>query len=170
MGNIILAALVAVVLPILLIDVLGGEFGAAAMLMGLLLGVTGSKIGGTRRMLYVAPVIGVAAGLGAFTAYDQSWVVLLAATGVIAGAGERFGWFPALLMVPYAATFVTPTSSATNALIYGTITMIGTAYGIVIARRFSAPAAVNGDRLSWPLSIVVMIVFGLVMGVSAAIG
>jgi hypothetical protein len=168
--NILVAALVVVVLPIVLVGLLVGEFGSAAMLMGLLLGLTGSKIGGSRRMLYVAPGIGVAAGLGAFTAYGWWWVVLLAATGVIAGVGERFGWFPALLMVPYAATFVSPTSSGADALIYGVIATIATAYGIVLARRFSAPEVVDGDRLGWPASILVAIVFGLVMGVSAAIG
>jgi hypothetical protein len=46
------------------------------MFIGLLLGVVGSKIGGTHRMLFVAPVIGLAAGLGAFTAYDWSWAAL----------------------------------------------------------------------------------------------
>jgi hypothetical protein len=63
------AVLVAVVLPALLIGALVGRLGVAAMLTGLVLGVVGSKIGGARRMLYVAPVIGVAAGLGAFSAY-----------------------------------------------------------------------------------------------------
>jgi hypothetical protein len=168
--NILVAALVVVVLPIVLVGMLVGEFGSAATLIGLLLGLTGSKIGGTVRMLYVAPGIGVAAGLGAFTAFDWWWVVLLAATGVIAGAGERFGWFPVLLMVPYAATFVSPTPSGADALIYGVVATIATAYGIVLARRFSAPEAVDGDRLAWPASIGVAVVFGLVLGVSAAIG
>jgi hypothetical protein len=84
--------------------------GVSAIFTGLVLGAVGSKIGGARRMVYVAPVIGVAAGLGAFTAYDWWWAALLAAVGAIAGAGIRFGWLPALLMVPYAATFVTPVS------------------------------------------------------------
>ena len=50
--------------------------------------------------------MGLAAGLGAFTAYDWWWAALLATVGVIAGAGIGFGWFAPLLMVPYAATFV----------------------------------------------------------------
>lgn len=48
------AVLVAVVLPVVVIDVLVGKFGADAMIIGLLIGVLGSKIGGTRRMLYLA--------------------------------------------------------------------------------------------------------------------
>jgi hypothetical protein len=68
--HILVAVLVAVVLPVLVIGAIIGEFAAGAMFVGLLFGVVGSKIGGTRRMLYVAPVMGVAAGLGAFTAYD----------------------------------------------------------------------------------------------------
>jgi hypothetical protein len=55
------------------------------------------KLGGTRRMLYVAPVVGSAAGLGAFTAYSRWWVVVLAAAGLITGAGIGFGWLPPLL-------------------------------------------------------------------------
>ena len=73
-----------------------GALGVSAMFVGLVLGVAGSKIGGTRRMLYVAPGLGVAAGLGAFTAYDWWWVALLAVVGVIAGAGIGFGWFARL--------------------------------------------------------------------------
>jgi MFS family permease len=162
--------LVAVVLPALLMGALGGSLGVSALFKGLVLGVVGSKIGGTHRMLFVAPLIGVAAGLGAFTAYGWWWVALLAGVGVIAGAGIGFGWFAALLMVPYAATFVTPVSSGTDAVIYGAIVAIATLYGIVIARRFSAPAVVDGDRLSRPAAASVAIVFGVALGGSAAIG
>ena len=107
------AVLVAVVLPVLLVGALVGQLGVGALFVGLLLGVVGSKIGGTRRMLFVAPMIGVAAGLGALTAYDWWWVALLAVVGALAGAGIGFGWFPALLMVPYAATFVVQVDSGT---------------------------------------------------------
>ena len=74
-----------------------GELGVAAIFVGLLLGAVGAKLGGTRRMLYVAPVVGLAAGLGAFTAYSWWWVVVLAAAGLITGAGIGFGWLPPLL-------------------------------------------------------------------------
>ena len=52
-------------------------------------------------MGYLAPLMGLAAGLGAFSAYDWWWVAVLATVGVIAGAGIGFGWFAPLLMVPY---------------------------------------------------------------------
>jgi hypothetical protein len=139
------AVLVAVVLPAVLIGALVGKLGLSALFVGLLLGASGSKIGGTRRMLYVAPLIGVAAGLGAYTAYDWWWVALLASVGVLAGAGIRFGWLPALLMVPFAATFVTPVSAVKDAAIYGVIVAIAGVYGIVVARRFGASEVVDGD-------------------------
>ena len=164
------AVLVAVVLPTVLMGVVAGSLGVGAMLSGLLFGVVGSKIGGTRRTLYVAPGIGVAAGLGAFTAYDWWWVSLLAVAGVIAGAGVRFGWLPALLMVPFAATFAIPVSSVTDAEIFGVVVAIATLYGIVLARRFGAPEVVQGQRLSLPVAAGVAIMFGVVLGGSAAIG
>ncbi len=164
------AVLVAVVLPALVMGALVGELGVAAILTGLLLGATGAKIGGTQRMLFVAPVVGVAAGLGAHTAYDWWWVALLAGVGVIAGGGIRFGWLPALLMVPYAATFVTAVSSVKDAVIYGVIVGMGALYGLVLARRFGAPDVVDGDRLALPVAAVVAVMFGLVLGSSAAIG
>ena len=58
-----------------------GALGVSAVFIGLTLGVTGSKIGGTYRMLFVAAMLGVAAGLGAFTAYDWWWAALLASVG-----------------------------------------------------------------------------------------
>jgi len=164
------AVLVAVVLPVLLIGALVGRLGVGAMFVGLLLGVVGSKIGGARRMLYVAPIIGVAAGLGALTAYDWWWVALLAIAGGLAGAGIGFGWFPALLMVPFAATFVVRVDSGTDAAIYGVIAAIATLYGVVLARRFGAPEIVDGDRLSPPIAAVVAVVFGVALGGAAAIG
>jgi hypothetical protein len=162
--------LVAVVLPTLLMGALVGSLGVSALLIGLVLGVVGAKIGGTYRMLVVAPMLGVAAGLGAFTAYDWWWAALLASVGVIAGAGIGFGWFAPLLMVPYAATFVTPVSSGRDAVIYGVIVAMATLYGIVIARRFGAPAVVEGYRLSPPMAAGVAIAFGLVLAGAAAIG
>jgi nitrate reductase NapE component len=69
-AHVLVAALVFVVLPMVLVGALVGGFGVGAMGMGLLLGATGSKLGGTRHMAYVAPAIGVAGGLGAVTAYD----------------------------------------------------------------------------------------------------
>ena len=116
--HIVVAVLVALVLPALVIGAFVGELGVAAMFTGLLLGATGSKLGGTRRMLYVAPALGLAGGLGAYTAYDWWWVALLTIVAVITGAGIRFGWFAALLMVPFAATFITPVSTVTDAAIY----------------------------------------------------
>jgi hypothetical protein len=170
MAHILGAVLVAVVLPALLIWALVGEFAAAALFVGLLLGGVGSKLGGTRRMVYVAAGIGLAAGLGALTAYDWWWVALLATVGVITGAGIAFGWFAPLLMVPFAATFVAPQSSTRNAVIYGVVAGLGTLYGIVVARRFGAPPVVEGQRLPAPVAAGVAVVFGLVLGASAAIG
>jgi Fusaric acid resistance protein-like len=160
------ALLVAVVLPVVLMHALAGKLGAAAMILGVLLGVLGGKIGGTRRMLYLA----VAAGLGAITAYDWSWVALLAVVGVIIGAGIRFGWLGSLLMIGFAATFATATSSAKDAVWYGVIVGIGTLYGVVLARRFKAPEIVEGQRVPVRTAILVAIVFGVGMGATAAIG
>lgn len=164
------AVLVVVVLPVVLMDVLVGGFGADAMFVGLVWGVLGGKLGGTRRMTYLAPAVGVAAGLGALTAYDWWWVVLLTVSGLIAGAGMRWGWFLPLLMVPYAATFATPVSSGRHAAAYGVITGIGTLYGVALARRFKAPETVAGQRVPPAQAVLVAIVLGAALAVSAAIG
>src|SRR5262245_34149324 len=79
--QVVAAVLVVVVLPVVLMDVLVGGFAADAMFVGLLWGVLGGKLGGTRRMTYLAPAVGVAAGLGALTAYDWWWVALLTVSG-----------------------------------------------------------------------------------------
>ncbi len=115
-------------------------------------------------------MIGVAAGLGAITAYDWRWVALLAITGVAAGAGIGFGWLPSLLMVPFAATFVTPVATAGSAVTYGVVVAIATLYGVVLARRFGAPGVADGDHLAPPLAAGVAIVFGAVLAACAAIG
>ena len=164
------ALLVAVVLPAVVIGVLVGKFGATAMVTGVLLGGVGAKLGGTRRMSYLAPLMGLAAGLGAFTAYDWWWVALLATVGVIAGAGIGFGWFAPLLMVPFAATFVVPEASARNASVYGLIVGIATLYGVVLARRFGVPEVVDGERRSAPEAAVVALGFGAVLAASASLG
>jgi hypothetical protein len=64
--HIVGAVLVVVVLPVVLLDTLVGKFAANAMVLGLLFGVIGSMVGGTRRMTYLAVPFGVAGGLGAF--------------------------------------------------------------------------------------------------------
>ena len=121
-------------------------------------------------MLYLAPAVGVAGGLGAITAYHWSWVVLLAVLGVIAGAGMRFGWLPSLLMPAFAATFPVATSSPGQAAAYGAIVGIATLYGVVLARRFQAPQVVEGQRVSLPAAVGVAVVFGVALGGAAAIG
>ncbi len=168
--TILVAVLVAVVLPVLVVGALVGHFGAAAMFLGLLLGAVGAKLGGRRRMFYVAPAVGVAAGLGAGSAYDWWWVALLAGLALVAGGGIGFGWFPPLLMLPFAATFVTPLSSAEDTVIFGVVATIGALYGIVLARRFGAPQVVEGERLPFGQAAIVAIVFGSVVGGAAAIG
>ena len=170
MVHILSAALVFVVLPVVVLYLLLGELGSRAVVMGLLLGVLGSKLGGTRRMLYLAPAVGVAGGLGAITAYHWSWVVLLVVVAAIAGAGMRFGWLPPLLMLAFSATFPAVTSSAGHAAAYGAITAIATLYGIVLARRFQAPEVVEGQRVSLPAAAAVAVVFGVALGGAAAIG
>ena len=85
--HIVAAVLVGVVLPVALVDTLVGQFAANALFLGLFLGVLGSMIGGTRRMVYLAVPFAVAGGLGALTAYDWWWVGLLTLLGVVAGAG-----------------------------------------------------------------------------------
>jgi MFS family permease len=164
------AVLVGAVLPALVVGALVGDLGVSALVTGVVWGVLGAKLGGTRRILYLAPAIGVVAGLAAYAAYDWWWAVLLAATGIAAGAGFRFGWFGVLLIGPYAATFVTPVSTGTSAFTFGAIVAIGTVYGVVIARRFDAPPAVPGDRYSVPVTAVIAVAFGAVLGVAAALG
>ena len=164
------AALVGIVLPVVLLYVFLGTLGSRAMVIGLLVGVLGSKLGGTRRMLYLSPAVGAVGGLGAITAYHWSWLVLLAVVGVIAGAGMLFGWLPSLLMLTFAATFPIATSSAKDAAAYGAIAAIATLYGIVLARRFQAPEVVEGQRVSVPVAIGVAVVFGIALGGAAAIG
>jgi hypothetical protein len=168
--HVIGAILVVVVLPVVLMDLLVGAFGANAMFMGLVYGVVGGKLGGTRRMLYLAPVVGAAAGLGAFTAYGWWWVVVLAILGVVAGGGMRWGWLPPLLMLPFAATFATPTSSGRHALAYGVIAGIATLYGVVLARRFKAPQIIEGQRVSPSQAVMVAVVLGCLLAGSSAIG
>lgn len=168
--RIVLAVLVAFVMPVVLLDVFVGQYGANAMVLGALVGALGSKIGGTRRMLYVAPAIGLAAGLGAITAYGWWWVGLLAAAGVVAGAGIGFGWMLPLLMIPLVATFASPASSGQQAVVYGVIAAIATGYGIALARRFGAAAVVEGQRVSAGVATVSALVFGAILGAAAAIG
>src|SRR5262245_40775051 len=151
-------------------DVLVGGFGADAMFLGLVWGVLGGKLGGTRRMSYLAPLVGVAAGVGALTAYDWWWVLVLAVTGLIAGAGMRWGWFAPLLMVPFAATFATPVSSGRHAAAYGVIAGIATLYGVVLARRFGAPETAEGPRVPPAQAVIVALVLGAGLAGSAAIG
>ena len=97
-------------------------------------------------------------------------MALLGVAGVIAGAGIGFGWLPPLLMVPYAATFVTQVSTVRSAVTYGAIVAIAALYGVVLARRFGAPDVADGDRLAPPVAASVAIVFGAVLAASAAIG
>ena len=162
--------LVAVVLPVLLMWVLVGELGGAAMFMGIILGGLGAKLGGTRRMSVLAPVVGLAAGLGASAAFGWWWAVLLAAAAAIAGAGIGFGWFAPLLMVPWATTFVPSLSSTRDAVIHGVVVAIGTLYALVVMRRFGTPKIVDGQRLPLPVAACVAVAFGVVVGGAAAIG
>jgi hypothetical protein len=67
-------------------------------------------------------------------------------------------------------SFVTPVSTVTDAVIYGAILAIASLYGVVLARRFGAPAIVDGDRLAPRVAAVVAGTFGLVLGACAAIG
>jgi hypothetical protein len=168
--HVIGAILVVVVLPVVLMDALVGGFGADAMFMGLVYGVVGAKLGGTHRMLLLAPLVGCAAGLGAFTAYGWWWVPLLAFLGVIAGAGMRWGWLPTLLMLAFAATFATPGSSGRHAVAYGAIAGIATLYGVVLARRFKAPEVLEGQAVSRSQAVMVAIVLGALLAGASAIG
>ena len=168
--HVVVAVLVAVVLPVVLVDVFVGKFGADAMLTGLLWGLLGSRLGGTRRMLYLTPAVGVAAGLGAFTAYHWWWVALLAILAAVAAAGMGFGRHLPLLMLPFAATFATREPSGKNAVVYGVIAAVATLYGVVLARRFNAPEIVEGQRVSLPFAVLVAIVYGIAVGGAAAIG
>jgi hypothetical protein len=168
--QVVMAVLVVVVLPVVLMEVLVGHFGANAMFLGLVYGLVGAKLGGTRRMLYLAPGVGVAAGLGALTAYDWWWVLVLAISGFVAGAGMRWGWLPPLLMIPLAATFATPLSLGRHAVAYGFIAGIATLYGVVLARRFKTPEIVEGQRVPPARAVSVAILLGAALAGSAAIG
>ena len=169
-GHIVGMVLVGVVAPAVVVGALVGALGVSALFTGVLWGALGAKLGGTRRMAYVAPAVGVVAGLGAYTAYDWWWAGLLAVTGIVSGVGFRFGWFPVLLVVPFAATFVTPTSAGTDAVIFGTIVAVGIGYGMVIVRRFGVPPVIEGDRYSWPVTAVIALAFGGVLGAAAGLG
>ncbi|MDN5766726.1 MAG: FUSC family protein [Humibacillus sp.] len=121
-------------------------------------------------MVIVAPLLGAAGGLGAYTAYGWGWAALLAVTGLVAGAGYGFGWFAALLMVPFAATFISPVSTVGDAVTYAVILAISTLYGVIGARKMGVPATVEGRRISAPEACAVAVLFGAILGGAAAIG
>ena len=81
-----------------------------------------------------------------------------------------WGWLPTLLMLPFAATFATPVSSGSDAVVYGVIAGIAAAYGVVLARRFQAPRNLEGLQVSFPQATLVATVFGVALGASASIG
>jgi hypothetical protein len=91
-------------------------------------------------------------------------VALLATVGVIAGAGIRFGWLPALLMVPYAATFVRPVSTGTDAVIYGAIVAIATGYGIVLGASAAIGVALGWTEPYWVPEPVLILVLYVLLG------
>lgn len=163
-------ALVGFVLPTVMLSALVGALGVSAFSVGLILGLVGSRLAGTRRMVVVAPLLGVAGGIGAYTAYDWGWAALLAVTGLVAGAGYAFGWFAALLMITFAATFTSPVSTAGDAVIYAAILAISTLYGVIGSRRMHVPPTVEGRRISAREACVVAVLFGAVLGGAAAIG
>ena len=47
---------------------------------------------------------------------------------------------------------------------------VGAGYGIVIVRRFGVPPVIEGDRYSWPVTGVIALAFGGVMGAAAGLG
>ena len=57
------ALLVGVILPAVLVGALVGELGVAAVFVGVAWGGLGAKLGGTRRMASVTPLVGIVAGL-----------------------------------------------------------------------------------------------------------
>jgi hypothetical protein len=61
--HIVVAVVVVVVVPVVLVTVLVGKFTADALVLGLLFGVIGSMVGGTRRMTYLAVPFGSQLGL-----------------------------------------------------------------------------------------------------------
>src|SRR4029453_584841 len=62
MLHLLVAVLVGVVLPAVVMGALVGEPGVLALFTGALWGVLGAKLGGTRRMVYLTPLVGVVAG------------------------------------------------------------------------------------------------------------
>jgi hypothetical protein len=87
--QIVLAVLVAFVVPVLLLDALVGST-ARTRWSSAFWSAPRLQIGGTRRMLYLAPAIGLAAGLGRSPpTAGGGWVSWL--WGVVAGAGIGFG-------------------------------------------------------------------------------
>src|SRR6188472_4452273 len=58
------ALLVGVVLPAVLVGALMGELGVSALFTGVVWGAVGAKLAGTRRMVYVTPLVGVVARAG----------------------------------------------------------------------------------------------------------
>ena len=169
MIHILGAALVVVVLPVVVLYLLLGELGARAVVIGLLLGVLGSKLGGTRRMLYLAPAVGVAEDWGRSPPTTGRGWVAGGAAGSSRARGCGSGGCPSLLMPAFAATFPVATSSPGQAAAYGAIVGIATLYGIVLARRFGA-AGRRGPAGPLPAAIGVALVFGVALGGAAAIG
>jgi hypothetical protein len=82
----------------------------------------------------------------------------------------RWGWLPPLVMVSFASTFATPVSSGGHAVAYGVIGGVAALYGVVLARRFKAPAIVEGQRVSPAQAVTGAILLGAALAGSAAIG
>jgi hypothetical protein len=156
-------------LPMLLGLMLGGRSAA----IGATLGAFGSFMiaagAGWRPATWITPTALLAAAFAGWQYQSTGWVVMLAAAGVVCGIAVTRGLLPqaALAGILIAVTPELESPAAVGQfLLFG---LLGTAAGVLLARRAGIPAQRNGERLSSGAAAAFAIGIGATVTASALI-
>lgn len=156
-----------VLAPLLIGGLLGPRGAGLAATLGAVLVLASSMANGRRATRYAAPLMLVAAALGAVTKPGWAWVVVLAVLAASSGVATRWGAGLAVSMATLQAATAPAIDDLGQLVAMLGFTLAGAVYGWVMAARLGAPRRSPAPRTTRRYTTTLAVGLGLAVAAAA---
>jgi len=132
----VLVMLLAILGPMIVVDLLVGMGPALGTLMGTIGGMAGSSRSGWARALVVVPFMAVMGFAATLTGFGWGWAIVIGFAGFVAALGFPYGFMPAVMYATFVPTIIAEKpSDIRTSLVTAAFVLLGGLVGVLVGKR-----------------------------------
>lgn len=146
----VVVMLVAILGPMVVVNLLVGMGPALGTLMGTIGGMAGSSRSGWARALMVVPFMAVMGFAATLTGFGWGWAIIIGFAGLVASVGFPYGYMPAVMYATFVPTIIAEKpSDIRTSLVTAAFVLLGGLIGVLVGKRMMRAPRTTAAPAKW---------------------